>query len=261
MPKEAILYVIDAHLFELTSVIIVASLILSLAAAGGFNRHRFNLITDLIHPLMMILVLTGLVQMLIDFSGSEQIGPALSVALAPTAWGLVVVAVLTPFARESNIHDSPTSFRLLGSVLLTVVLAWRFFLTSSPESFINLGAASLVISGIVMFVLIDRISGATQPANWATRLLGIGAVGFACGVIAALPYLTHPKALGPAIAVSLLSLLYSLILLCVARIWLPERVLDNSGHMPTSFTALVLPALFGVSISLALLAAALPNMH
>jgi hypothetical protein len=31
--------------------------------------------------------------------------------------------------------------------------------------------------------------------------------------------------------------------------------------MPTSFTALILPVLFGVSISLALVAAALPNMH
>ena len=69
------------------------------------------------------------------------------------------------------------------------------------------------------------------------------------------------QGLGPAMAVSLLSLLYSLLLLCMARLWLPERMFDSSGHMPTSFTALVLPALFGISILFAFLAAAFTTMN
>ena len=261
MPKEAVLYGTTAHLFNLTSIVIVASLTLSLAAAGGFNRYRINLITDLIHPLMIILVLMGLVHMLSDVADPTQIGPILSVTLAPTLWGLVVVAVLTPFARTPDTLVNPLKFKLLGTVLLTVILASCVFMGPGVESIINLEAASLVIGGVIMFALIDRVSGAVRGTGWATRLLGIGAAGFTFGVLAALPYLMQPQGLGPAMAVSLLSLLYSLLLLCMARLWLPERMLDSSGHMPTSFTALVLPALFGISILFAFLAAAFTTMN
>ncbi len=261
MPKEANLYVTAAHLFNLTPIVIVASLTLSLAAAGGFSRYRINLITDLIHPLMIILVLMGLVQMLTDVADPTQIGPILSVTLTPTLWGLVVVAVLTPFARTPDNLVIPLKFKLLGTVLLTVILASCVFMGPGVESIINLEAASLVIGGVIMFALIDRVSGAVRGTGWATRLLGIGAAGFTCGVLAALPHLTQPQGLGPAMAVSLLSLLYSLLLLCVARLWLPERMPDTSGHVPTSFTALVLPALFGISILFAFLAAAFTNMN
>ena len=255
------MYVTAAHLFDLTPIVIVASLTLSLAAAGGFSRYRINLITDLIHPLMIILLLMGLVQMLTDVADPTQIGPMLSVTLAPTLWGLVVVAVLTPFAGIPDNPVNPLKFKLLGTVLLTVILASCVFMGPGVGSIVNLEAASLVIGGVVMFALIDRVSGAVRGTGWATRLLGIGAAGFTCGVLAALPHLMQPQGLGPAMAVSLLSLLYSLLLLCLARLWLPERTLDSSGHMPTSFTALVLPALFGISILFAFLAAAFTTMN
>ena len=128
MPKEAILYVTAAHLFNLTPIVIIASLTFSLAAAGGFSRYRINLITELIHPLMIILVLMGLVQMLTDVADPTQIGPILSVTLAPTLWGLVVVAVLTPFALTPNTLINPLKFKLLGTVLLTGILASCVFM-------------------------------------------------------------------------------------------------------------------------------------
>lgn len=261
VPKEATLYVTPAHLFNLTPIVIVASLTLCLAAAGGFSRYRINLITDLIHPLMMVVVLMGLVHMLTDVADPAQIGPILSVTLSPTLWGLVVVAVLTPFARTPENLVNPLRFKLLGSVLLTLILASCVFMGPGVGSFINLEAASLVIGGVILFVLIDQVSGAGRSTSWAMRLLGIGAAGFTCGVLAALPHLTQPQGLGPATAVSLLSLLYSLLLLCAARLWLPERMLVSSGHLPTGFTALVLPVLFGISILFAFLAVAFTTMN
>ena len=59
---------------------------------------------------------------------------------------------------------------------------------------------------------------------------------------------------------SLLSLLYSLLLLCFARVWLPAQVLDDAGNMPTGFTVLTLPVLFGISLAMALLAVALTGI-
>ena len=40
-------------LFDNITVMIVLALVASLAAAGGFSRHRIGLIIDLVHPLML----------------------------------------------------------------------------------------------------------------------------------------------------------------------------------------------------------------
>lgn len=247
-------------LFDAITVMIVLALVGSLAAAGGFSRHRIGLITDLVHPLMLALVLIGLVQMLSALNDPAAIGPALAVALAPVPWGLLIVAVLTPLSRHPEGAGDSVKFKALGSVLLTGVLCWCILMGSGPGVFLNIPAVAVVAGGVFIFLLLDRISGTAARTPWALRLLGIGAGGFAAGLIAGLPYIDKPAGLGPALALSLLSLLYSLVLLCFARVWLPAQVLDDAGKMPTGFTVLVLPVLFGISLALALLAFALTGM-
>lgn len=247
-------------LFDAITLMIVLALVGSLAAAGGFSRHRFGLMTDLVHPLMLVLVLIGLVQMLSGLNDPAAIGPALAVALAPVPWGLLIVAVLTPLSRHPDGTSDSVKFKALGSVLLTGALCWCILMGSGPGVFLNIHAAAVVAGGVFMFLLLDRISGTAARTPWALRLLGIGAGGFATGLIAGLPHIHQPADLGPALALSLLSLLFSLVLLCFARVWLPAQVLDDAGKMPTGFTVLVLPVLFGISLALALLAVALTGM-
>jgi len=247
-------------LFDAITVMVVLTLVASLAAAGGFSRHRIGLITDLVHPLMLVLVLIGLVQMLSALNDPAAIGPALAVALAPVPWGLLIVAVLTPLSRHPDGSGDSVKFKALGSVLLTGVLCWCILMGSGPGVFLNGPAAAVVAGGVFIFLLLDRINGTATRTPWALRLLGIGAGGFAAGLIAGLPYIDKPAGLGPALALSLLSLLYSLVLLCFARVWLPAQVLDDAGNMPTGFTVLTLPVLFGISLALALLAVTLTGM-
>ena len=58
--------------------------------------------------------------------------------------------------------------------------------------------------------------------------------------------LDERRAIGPAAALALLGLFYSLILVVIGRIWLPEKMLDSSGFNGTGLLTLVLPVLFGV---------------
>ena len=131
-------------LFDSITVMVVLTLVASLAAAGGFSRHRIGLITDLVHPLMLVLVLIGLVQMLSALNDPAAIGPALAVALAPVPWGLLIVAVLTPLSLHPDGSGDSVSFKALGSVLLTGVLCWCILMGSGPGVFLNVPAAALV---------------------------------------------------------------------------------------------------------------------
>jgi hypothetical protein len=65
--------------------------------------------------------------------------------------------------------------------------------------------------------------------------------------------LEDPKALGPAMALAYISMLYALFLCCMGRIWFPDQILDSDKNMNTGFVSLAFPILFGVVITLAVL--------
>ena len=247
-------------LFNPITVCVVFAATGALWVAGGLSRQSMQLIVNLTHPLMLSFALIGLVQMLTALNDPAALGPALAVALAPIIWGLLIGGVLGPFSANYGGANSSLALQLAGSVLLFLVLAWCIMMGSAPRTFFNLEAGILVFGGVLMFSAIDALRGITPEGAWSPRLLGIGAVGFTSGLIAGLPYLTEPRGLGPALALSLLSLLYSLVLLCFARIWSPTRLLDTSGNMATGFQTLVLPTLFGISLAMALVAATLSGI-
>jgi len=62
-----------------------------------------------------------------------------------------------------------------------------------------------------------------------------------------------PKAIGPAMALAYLSLMYALFLLCMGRIWFPGQTLDSEKNINTGFLALAFPVLIGVIITFAIL--------
>ena len=55
--------------------------------------------------------------------------------------------------------------------------------------------------------------------------------------------INDPKAIGPAVALAFLSLLYALFLLCMGRIWFPSETLDSEQNIKTGFLSLAFPVL------------------
>ena len=72
-------------------------------------------------------------------------------------------------------------------------------------------------------------------------------------MVGALPNLDTPTSLGPALAFSLLSLLYALIALVLGLIWLPKAMPAANGILPTGL-GLAGPLVTLVSLMLAGLA-------
>jgi hypothetical protein len=83
--------------------------------------------------------------------------------------------------------------------------------------------------------------------------LGIGLLGFFTGTIMMFANIGDPKAIGPAMALAYLSLMYALFLLCMGRIWFPGQTLDSEKNINTGFLALAFPVLIGVIITFAIL--------
>ena len=65
--------------------------------------------------------------------------------------------------------------------------------------------------------------------------------------------LDDPKAMGPAMALAYLGLMYALFLLCMGRIWFPGQTLDSEKNINTGFLALAFPVLIGAMITFAIL--------
>jgi hypothetical protein len=120
-------------------------------------------------------------------------------------------------------------------------------------AFVDLDAVVLFVLSILFFVIFDRVSGDTYKNGWGVRFLGIGLLGFFIGSIGMLANIDDPEAIGPAMALSYLSLTYALLLLCMGRRWFPAQTLDSEKNINTGFLGLAFPVLIGLMITFAIL--------
>ena len=124
----------------------------------------------------------------------------------------------------------PYPVRLFGLLILLCIPLVAIGLGGAPLIFINLPACLLVGGGLFGFMLLTRpldqamdalrvlftLAPSAHPsliAGWfalASRaVLGLGLMGFLIGLINMLANLDHPSSIGPAMAGSLLSVLYA----------------------------------------------------
>ena len=115
----------------------------------------------------------------------------------------------------------------------------------------------MVMTGVALLVfLIGRLVDAGYATGWAKKIVGLGWLGFSLGIVAALPQLSTPNALGTALAFSFLSLLYSAVAVIVGLIWIPQAMTSEEGALSLGLSAMmpiavaVLAVLVGLTLSL-----------
>jgi len=116
---------------------------------------------------------------------------------------------------------------------------------------------AMVITGVALLVfVIGRLVDAGYAAGWAKKMIGLGWLGFSMGIVAALPQLSTPTALGPALAFSFLSLLYATVAVILGLIWIPRAMTSERGTLSLGLSAMmpiavaVLAVLVGLTLSL-----------
>ena len=127
---------------------------------------------------------------------------------------------------------------IIGFLFMILVLAIVGILSGVATVFIDLPSLSLILVSLLFFCLVSK-SGktignyiktsfrkehiytvtkltalSTALKNAIKFILALGGFGFMIGVIASLAYLGSPERLGPNLAVSLLTLTYSIMITC-----------------------------------------------
>ena len=245
--------VIDAK-----SLAFVVGNLLSVAAVVRFKPYECRLVAEAALPVGLAGFLIGVISMLAAESNPGQIAPAVAIAILT----LVYAGIVRLLFVDSLNQDLPETHSLLGKAAGTggVVTMVIWAMTSvSPDGLAMFWypQVAMVMTGVALLIfLIGRLVDAGYAAGWAKKILGLGWLGFSMGIAAGLPQLNTPTALGPALAFSFLSLLYTTVAVIVGLIWIPQAMTTEKGSLPLGFSAMmpiavaVLAVLVGLTLSL-----------
>ena len=210
---------------DLPSLLFVGSVLVAGAISESFNLKRsLSAARDLAVPMGLIGSLIGIVMMLANLEDPSLAGPALSVALLTTIYGLVLYPLLNCFASlfpsETAAEAAGLSKGVAGLAVLLIILAAALIMGGEAGDFmifINLPSVLCLLILTIIPGLIGKYHEegedpmparllALRDYSIATVLVGTLISGFGL-----LQNPGSPQTIGPSVAVGLLSLLYGLL--------------------------------------------------
>ena len=220
----------------------VCSMIIVSALAASFSRGWVTILHDILQPVCVVAMLVGMTQMLVQLADPSQLAPAYAIAMLVPVYGLLLAGVTAPWRESSTELPVGGGLPIGGLIVFWAVVVTAILAREGSEVFLNLPALCVVGGGVVFFAGADWLRGQQEPGRWRDRLLGLGAVGLMGGILGALASINDPKAIGGAMAFSLLTMLYSLMLLVSARIVFPSSVLpEGKSSMGVGLMSLTVP--------------------
>jgi hypothetical protein len=220
----------------------VCSMVIVSALAASFSRGWVTILHDILQPVCVVAMLVGMTQMLVQLADPSQIAPAYAIAMLGPVYGLLLAGVTAPWKEPST--ELPLGGRLAigGLIVFWAVVVTAILARDGSVTFLSSRALCLIGGGVVFFAGADWLRGQQEPGRWRDRLLGLGAVGLMGGILGARASINDPKAIGGAMAFSLLTMLYSLMLLVSARIVFPSSVLpEGKSSMGVGLMSLTVP--------------------
>ena len=221
-------------LVDTASAVFVFGSIAALSLVMRLRPEGLRLIYEVSVPLGLIGFLIGVISMLAAESNPAQIPPGIAIAILTVAYGGLVRLFLadTESLTFANEGSSPAA-KALGSGVILAVIVWAMSMVTKGDIGIYwYPQVALLLGGIAILVfLVGRALGDNYQTGWAGKLMTIGCLGFALGVVAGLPQLEKAEALGPAIAFSFTSLLYGLIAIILGLLWSPSAMCAPNGSL------------------------------
>ncbi len=238
----------------------IASLKGTEVAMGALAQHRacFSTLRQSALGVGIVGTFIGLVKMLADLSEPDTLGPSLSHALLSVLYGAIFAEMIAaPLAAAlEQVEDSREQcvpwgrYLVAGTLSIGAIVAFMLSGGAVPI-FIDvtslcliMGCGSLIIIGQFGFrgtvwALRAGASDFSLSADAAghfgrvletmrARVLSMGFIGFLTGLILILAALKEPSALGPAVAVALLSSMYAL---AISELFLAPMVNSMSGRV------------------------------
>ena len=245
--------VIDAK-----SLVFVVGSLLSVATVVRFKPSECRLVAEAALPVGLAGFLIGVVGMLAAESNPSQIAPAVAIAILTLVYAGIVRLLLVDSLNEDLLEAHSLLGKATGTGGVVVMMIWAM-MSVSPDGLAMFWypQVAMVMTGVALLIfLIGRLIDAGYTTGWAKKIVGLGWLGFSMGIVAALPQLSAPTALGSALAFSFLSLLYSTVAVTLGLIWIPQAMTTEKGSLSLGLSAMmpiavaVLAVLVGLTLSL-----------
>ena len=240
------------------SLVFVVGSLLSVAAVVRFRPSECRLVAEAALPVGLTGFLIGVISMLAAESNPSQIAPALAIAILTLVYAGIVRLLFVDSLNQDLLETHSLLGKAAGTGGVVIMMIWA--MTSvSPDGLAMFWypQVAMVMTGIALLIfLIGRLVDAGYATGWAKKIVGLGWLGFSMGIVAALPQLNTPTALGPALAFSFLSLLYTTVSVIVGLIWIPHAMTTEKGSLSLGLSAMmpiavaVLAVLVGLMLSL-----------
>ena len=240
------------------SLIYVVGSLLSVAAVVRFRPSECRLVAEAALPVGLAGFLIGVISMLAAESNPSQIAPAVAIAILTLVYAGIVRLLLVDSLNLDLLETHSFLGKAAGTGGVVIMMIWA--MTSvSPDGLAMFWypQVAMVMTGVALLIyLIGRLIDAGYATGWAKKMIGLGWLGFSMGIVAALPQLNTPTALGPALAFSFLSLLYSTVAVIVGLIWIPRAMASERAALSLGLSAMmpiaaaVLAVLVGLTLSL-----------
>jgi hypothetical protein len=225
-------------LLDAASAVFVFGGITLLALAMRLRVDGLRLIYEVSLPLGLVGFLIGIISLLAAASNPTQVAPALAIALLTVAYagGVRILFADTASLSFATEASSPLA-KASGSAVILAMMCWAMYAVTGGEVAIYAyPQVALFLGGVaVLLFFVGRALGENYRSGWAAKLMSIGWLGFLCGVVGGLQHLENHQALGPAIAFSFMSLLYTLVVLILGLIWLPSTMSARDGSLSLGF--------------------------
>lgn len=264
---------------------------------SGLNKTTVDFLGNSLVMIGSIGTLIGLILMLANLSDPDALIPGMTVAFTTLAYGFILKFIVESFritlsSQKSSSSGSlnktrkSTASAIVGIVLFFVFILLTVLLGGSPMLFVSAPSAMIVVGGGLMAVLVtnsrkdifnslkggfggtyDSVEEAKDAvkvtSNMYNRFISFGFIGVMVGLFFMFSNLSNPNALGPGMAVALITFFYAL---CLAFIILAfntaaRRQVNWYGEdeIPDFIVSPTTSGLFSIGLILASFAALLSS--
>ena len=215
-------------LIDLVSFLFVISMTVAVSISSGLSRAK-SALAEALPEIGVIGMYVGLLMMLHNMDDPNAIFPALAVACLPVLYASVIGFVVQNLGStsEHNQTVAVSKLRYPSVILVFVVL----FLCTRGELglFLDLKTVSLTTLFVGVGIGLQLRQGEVDPVKARALFPTIGLIIGAMGIVLVLSNLSNPKAIGPAMAMALLAVLYTSLIRLLWIIIQPGVSNDNTS--------------------------------
>ena len=243
---------------DAASLVFVMGSLLSVAAVVRFRPSECRLVAEAALPVGLAGFLIGVISMLATEYNPNQIAPAVAIAILTLVYTGIVRLLFLDSLNQNLLGARSVVGKAAGTGGVIIMLTWATTSVSSDGlAMFWYPQVAMVMTGVALLIfLIGRLFDGRYATDWAKKILGLGWLGFSMGIVAALSQLSTPTTVGPALAFSFISLLYSTVAVTLGLIWIPQAMTSEKGSLSLGLDQIlpiavaVLAVLVGLTVSL-----------